>query len=81
MCSLRPPTAWWCACANSELINRVCREVSKCEKPIYSVIRPLGGKRNWWDGKSPAELRQYAPMLIAQVAGQSQGLRACRQGI
>lgn len=43
-------------------------EVSKCEKPIYSVIRPLGGKRNWWDGKSPAELRQYAPMLIAQVA-------------
>jgi hypothetical protein len=48
-----------------------CREVRKCEKPIYTVIRPLGSRRNWWDGKSPAELRQYAPMLIAQVAGQS----------
>ena len=45
------------------------REVGRCEKPIYTVIRPLGNKRNWWDGKSPAELRQYAPMLIAEVEG------------
>lgn len=47
------------------------REVRKCEKPLYTVIRPLGSRRQWWDGKSPAELRQYAPMLIAQVAGAS----------
>jgi hypothetical protein len=46
------------------------REVRKCEKPIYTVVRPLGSRRSWWDGKSPAELRQYAPMLVAQVAGQ-----------
>lgn len=51
------------------------REVGKCEKPIYTVIRPLGSKRSWFDGKSPAELRQYAPMLIAQVAGEG-----CRRG-
>ncbi|WIA14919.1 hypothetical protein OEZ85_001632 [Tetradesmus obliquus] len=43
-------------------------EVRKCEKPKYTVIRPLGSQRNWWTGRSPAELRQYAPMLIAEVA-------------
>eukprot|EP00882_Tetradesmus_deserticola_P003204 GHRQ01003397.1.p1 GENE.GHRQ01003397.1~~GHRQ01003397.1.p1 ORF type:complete len:250 (+),score=104.41 GHRQ01003397.1:109-858(+) len=43
-------------------------EVRKCEKPKYTVIRPLGSKRDWWTGRSPAELRQYAPMLIAEVA-------------
>jgi hypothetical protein len=76
MCTMTM-TAWWCPCASSKLPKHVCREVRKCEKPLYSVIRPLGSKRNWWDGKSPAELRQYAPMLIAQVAGQSPRLWAC----
>eukprot|EP00879_Flechtneria_rotunda_P000495 GHRR01000599.1.p1 GENE.GHRR01000599.1~~GHRR01000599.1.p1 ORF type:complete len:254 (+),score=79.68 GHRR01000599.1:198-959(+) len=42
-------------------------EVRKCEKPKYSLVRPLGNKRNWWNGKSPAELRQYAPLLLAEV--------------
>lgn len=42
-------------------------EVKKCEKPKYTVIRPIGSRRSFWSGKSPAELRQYAPMLIAEV--------------
>ncbi|KAF8056361.1 heme-binding-like protein [Scenedesmus sp. PABB004] len=39
-------------------------EVSKCEKPKYSVIRPLGSKRSWWSGQSPAELRQAIANFI-----------------
>lgn len=50
------------------------REVRRCEKPLYTIIRPLGSQRNWWDGKSPAELRQYAPMLIAEVAGKCKAM-------
>jgi hypothetical protein len=68
----------------SQLAHVSVREVRKCEKPLYTVIRPLGSRRNWWDGKSPAELRQYAPMLIAQVAGQSiltRGTWQCQHAI
>lgn len=46
----------------------IAYEVSKCERPKYEVIRPLGSKRNWWNGRSPAELRAYAPVLVAEVA-------------
>eukprot|EP00877_Chromochloris_zofingiensis_P009120 jgi/Chrzof1/4461/Cz14g14040.t1 len=58
-------------------------EVKKCEKPKFTVIRPLGSKRSRLTGKSPAELRKYAPYIIAEVtvdgtmrAASSKGFRA-----
>lgn len=40
----------------------------KCEKPKYSVKKLLGKKKNWYGSIVPvAEIRQYAPFLMAEV--------------
>lgn len=56
-------------------------QVKVLEKPRYSVIRSLGSDRSWWTGKTSAELRQYAPYLIAEVTVKDASLRqALNQG-
>ncbi|KAK9819661.1 hypothetical protein WJX72_000877 [[Myrmecia] bisecta] len=42
-------------------------EVRKCEKPQYKVLRSLDTKRRLWWAQPAAEIRQYAPYLIAEV--------------
>lgn len=40
----------------------------KCEKPKYSVKKLIGKKKNWYGSIVPvAEIRQYAPFLMAEV--------------
>lgn len=48
----------------------------KCEKPKYSVVRPLGSRRDWLGRARPAgEVRRYAPLLIAEVTVQGGTMR------
>ena len=48
----------------------------KCEKPKYSVIRTLGSKKNWLGHIRPvAEIRRYAPVLVAEVTFENTEMR------
>ncbi|KAL4443696.1 hypothetical protein ABPG75_011433 [Micractinium tetrahymenae] len=46
-------------------------EVRKCEKPKYTLLRTLGLRRGWFGRTRPAaEVRLYAPYLMAEVTMQ-----------
>jgi hypothetical protein len=48
----------------------------KCEKPKYTVIRTLGSKKSWLGGIRPvAEIRRYAPVLVAEATFENMQMR------
>lgn len=48
----------------------------KCEKPKYTVIQTLGAKKNWLGKVRPvAEIRRYAPVLVAEVTLEGMAMR------
>lgn len=48
----------------------------KCEKPKYTVIQTLGAKKNWLGKVRPvAEIRRYAPVLVAEVTLEGMDMR------
>jgi SOUL heme-binding protein len=48
----------------------------KCEKPKYAIVRTLGTKKNWLGRTSPvAEIRRYAPVLVAEVTFENMAMR------
>lgn len=56
-------------------------EVRKCEKPRYTVLRTLGQRRTWLGKTVPvAEVRQYAPYLVAEVVMQGGDMRQALGG-
>lgn len=42
-------------------------QVKNLEKPKYVVVKTLGSAKGFWTGKHLAELRQYAPYVVAEV--------------
>lgn len=48
-------------------------EVKRLEKPKYVVKRTLGDTKGFWTGKHVAELRQYAPYIVAEVEVEHDG--------
>ncbi|KAL4858474.1 Heme-binding-like protein [Chlorella vulgaris] len=56
-----PVAIWW--------------EVRKCEKPKYTLLKTLGQRKNLFGKVRPAaELRLYAPYLLAEVTMQGSGM-------
>ena len=48
----------------------------KCEKPKYSTVRTLGRRRDFLGRSRPAaEIRRYAPVLVAEVLVEGGGMR------
>jgi len=48
----------------------------KCEKPKYSVVRSLGSKKDWLGRVRPvAEIRRYAPVLVAEATFENVAMR------